>query len=563
MLKNIIRGCCIVSVVLGAVCSGGALEAMRPEVSCDNALAVITSILARREKVPALDILRWARELCVPRINVSLLFEGNDLVKGLIGNLISGKQPYSSRRGLFFRPLIEFRQDSEELRALDHLFSSLEEDETKTEEDALHDSVMCYRMLSDPNKTVGSVFAMLLDIGYSEMRFSLKEDPERLGPSRWDIVSAIARASVIIRSSQDVFEIPVLDKDINDATNLIWNKCSDISDWKYSEDVKFLAAMDLLDGSDIAFSDAVFLADAIISDPLSATVCEYYRRKASAKARGEYGVFCLDMPLRDPSLVATTRMVRTMLGAEVMFEAGREMDYTDLDTLDLIFHVAKTSLGLEVEDVADLWISVTNSNSEQVKESIIILNLMNEYLRSQFIFSEICEVAMGLVSARTGLKVARAYLSDYSNLDTLDLISHVEKIDCSLKIENVADFLTAAINSEQISEFLIILNLMFDSPGMQEVAMNLVSAKIGLEVARAYLSEPNVCNPLGWGNFLHRLSQKGIELRSSAEIEAYENEMGITEERRFLEDDQQNQEVFLSALQNLLQQRKEAWERRW
>ncbi|MDR1235582.1 MAG: hypothetical protein LBJ96_01105 [Holosporaceae bacterium] len=528
MRKNIIRGCCIVSVVLGDVCPRGFLEAMRPEVFSDmsaviyhdKALTVICSILGKKEEVPLFDALSWAHELCAPQIDVFALFEGDGHTGSLLESLTSERQFYPPYRRLFFRRLIEFRSDgkgkdksnSEELNALYSLFLPLSEDVTKTEEDALRASLLCFRMLSDPSRTVESVFKKLVDIGYFETEFFSKDNPgEYSGWSRWNVVRGMVEASTIIRSSKGAFERPVLWSDLEIAVNVIRGDCLGVFGLECSEDIKFLAAMGLLQGSNISLSDAVFLADAIISDPFLARICEYYRRKASEKSGGAYdfrldvpwrdsslsdaavfwadaiisnpfldGIceyyrrkaseksggaydFRLDMPWRDPSLVATKRLAEMMLDAEA--------DHTNPDTLVSIFEDAKVDIGLEVEDVVGLWMSITNS--KQVKKSLIILNQTNEFLENQFGFPEICEVAMNLV--------------DTGNLD----------------------------------------------------------------VIRNYLSAPNVCDLRSLSNYLYRLSQEGIDLWSPAEIKAYEDLTGITEERRRSENYREIHKVFSSALQNV------------
>jgi hypothetical protein len=450
MRKNIVRSCCIVSVVLGAVCSGRSSEAMRQRISSHRAAEAVEVALSVVDEVEAsqADIVRLASLLVADKVNVSAIFEGDNLFGGLVGKEKKYWPYYYPIYGSNISPIrrvldvfIEFRKDSRQLSLVRSLFSRLSEDETKTDKESLHVALVFIERLSDLSVTFRSVLMDSIDSGYFDTEF-FRNDPRR-GYIVWDMVHAITDISPCVFKDDGTpaleddgtlalkdngtpilrDDVHVFERDVDEAVRQMRKSYSVTfslkysKDEEYSKDVKFFATMKLLCDSNLSLSAAAFLANAAISDPVSAMVFEHFWRRTNKDPKSGY--FDMHLPPNDPFLATTTRIAETMLKAE------HEASYTDPVTLVSIFENAKRELGLEVEDAASLWISITNS--EEVKYYLTISQVMNRFLKNRLDFSEICEITINLLNKNANFDDTRGRLSamcdprDFGNL--LDQLS--------------------------------------------------------------------------------------------------------------------------------------------
>ncbi|MDR1235583.1 MAG: hypothetical protein LBJ96_01110 [Holosporaceae bacterium] len=464
MSRDIIRGCYIASVVLGVVCSGRSSEAMHlgidpelaveidPELAVEEVLSVVDETKASDS-----DIEHWALLLALDRVDVLALFEGDGYSGGLSGKQKSHWErarcgEHKSNMERVLDSFITFREinrgDSREFSLLRTLYLALSRDKTKTDKESLHAALVCLRMLLDQHETSRAIVIDLANSGYFGTEF-FTEDYQR-----WDVMSAIVDVSAIInpRSSTLAIFVPGHSRNAFDCNiGIVYEQMlksylstyylEHSEDIEYSRDIKFFATIRLLSCSNLSLFAAVFLANTAISDLISAMVFEYFWLKTNKAADRTLG-YCpsymwmplnMQLPPNDPFLVATSRV------AEMMLEVERGASYTEPDAFVPIFENAKVNLGLEVEDVVDLWTGITNS--EEVRNYLTILRLMNGFLIKDGVnFPEICRITVSLLNGDANFADTRGHLSSVcSQRNFTNLLDQLSRKGIELRDDEVIE----------------------------------------------------------------------------------------------------------------------------
>jgi hypothetical protein len=300
----------------------------------------------------------WTRILFEDEVDVFTLLEGSNSVTGLY-------EKYRSDLSInqVIRYLLSLRPDSNELRALSWLVENLlpiliQDSAANGEALALHASMVCLRMLSDPSENVESTFLELVNANYVTTLSNGRR-----------IARSILWADAALKGNESAPQNLGF-------TNII------VDPRQFSEDIRFLEIADVIDAHPhrgwISVSAAIDLTDAVARDPIAARVWEI----------NQHDPKIFNMLLREPSLVSLTALARTMLAT----------DCTDPIDLMLVFQDAEYDLHMEFEDTVNFWINISDSSAN--KTALTILKLVNELLNGKLSFQEICEMTTDLANGR-------------------------------------------------------------------------------------------------------------------------------------------------------------------
>jgi hypothetical protein len=214
---------------------------------------------------------------------------------------------------------------------------------------ALHTSLICLKMLADPNETLDSTFSELVNIEY----VTTTNDA-------YNALVALTLANAVLNYARPEYVLSAFENGVP------------------PEDMEFVKTMYQLRNCLISLPDAIDLASAVAQDRISARVWRANQKNPQI----------VKVLLRDPSLVTATALARMMFST----------DYTDPNALVSVFESAKNDLGLDFEDTVNFWKNI--SYSLNLSSRLLTLKLTNDLLRSQLAFPEICEVATDLISKR-------------------------------------------------------------------------------------------------------------------------------------------------------------------